>query len=309
MSTLGGTADEFELLVGDLKTIRDRGPRAVGSCPRLLTAVGLPTDLSPELAWNAVEQRLKSLAAQLEPKLREPFIQGMRLRQSVPLDYGKRLELIAAHQDRSTRTARRRVDDAIDVVAQIMVADNTKSPVPTPDWLMVRGSVHADLRRDSPTLVMTRTIMALVPVVDRFDEKMSVPGMEPTESIRATALEGCTVEGVETLGSGSFRVLTGLSQAVTYGAEHTFTISVELPRHEVMAPMVGFYPLNPTQEIRASVSFGPRRPVSIARFEGDIPVGTFPPITEELDPNQRHHECVFRDVQVGCGYGIKWFWD
>lgn len=302
-------AAEFTSLVAELKMLARGGPRVVGSCGHLLAAYGLAADLSPEAAWSAVESRLKSAATHLDPRLRLALIEGMGLRPGSPREFGERLQLIGTHQDRSGRTARRRVYEAIEAVARLALSGNAKSLVPTPDWLMVQARVHADLRGKAPTVVMTRTILALAPEVALFEEKISVPRLGPAETVRVSALDGCGSVGVEALGNSAFGIATRLSRSVPYGAEHTFTISIQLPSHESMTPMVGFYPLNPTREIRASVTFGPTRPRSVARFEGDIPVGTFLPVTQELDPGLRRHECVFRDAQVGRGYGVSWTWD
>lgn len=300
---------EFTSLVAELKTLARNGPRVVGSCPHVLAAYGLPADISPEVAWSTVESRLKSAATHLDPRLRLALIDGLGLRPGSPRDFGERLQLIGTHQDFSGRTARRRVYEALEAVARLALTGNVKSLVPTPDWLMVQASVHADLRGNAPSVVMTRTILALAPEVGLFEEKISVPRLGPAEAVRVMALDGCRSVEVEGLGNKTFGITTQLRRSIPYGVEHTFTISIQLPRHEAMTPMVGFYPLNPTREIRASVTFGSTRPTSVARFEGDIPVGTFLPVTHELDPGLRRHECVFRDAQVGRGYGVSWKWD
>ena len=300
---------EFTSLVAELKLLARSGPRAVGSCRNLMAAYGLPADVSPEVAWSTVESRLKSAATHLDPRLRLALIEGMGLRPGSPRDFGERLQLIGTHQDRSGRTARRRVYEALEAVARLTLSGKAKSLVPTPDWLMVQASVHADLRGKAPSVVMTRTILALAPEVGLFEEKISVPRLAPSEAVRVLALDGCRSVEVEAQANATFGISTQLSRSIPYGAEHTFTISIQLPRHEAMTPMVGFYPLNPTREIRASVTFGSTRPTSVARFEGDIPVGTFLPVTQELDPGLRRHECVFRDAQVGRGYGVSWKWD
>lgn len=91
--------------------------------------------------------------------------------------------------------------------------------------------------------------------------------------------------------------------------DHTFVISIQLPRHEAMVPMVGLYPVSPTTKFKASVRFGSRRPTSVERFEGAIPVGTFPPVTQIFNPAVRYHESTFTAPRIGLGYGIKWGWD
>ncbi len=305
----GPGPDDYESLVTDLKTLTKKGPRAVTSCTHLVAAFGIPDDAGPEVTWKAVEARLKLAATQLDPRLRLALIEGLGLRPGAPHGFGDRLKLIGTHEDRGGRTARRRVYKAFEAVAELTLADNVRPLVPTPDWLMMGTSVHADLRGDTPSVVMKRTILVIAPGISRVEESISAPRVRPDERVHVTTLEGCTSVDVEPTGNASFRVVTHLNRTVTYGTEHTFTISAQLPRLEAMTPMIGIYPTNSIREVKASVSFGRRRPSSIARFEGDIPVGTFMPVTQELDPALRHHECVFRDVEIGRGYGIRWTWD
>lgn len=170
---------EFTSLVAELKTLAWNGPRVVGSCPHVLAAYGLPADISPEVAWSTVESRLKSAATHLDPRLRLALIDGLGLRPGSPRDFRERLQLIGTNQDFSGRTARRRVYEALEAVARLALTGNVKSLVPTPDWLMVQASVHADLRGNAPSVVMTRTILALAPEVGLFEEKISVPRLGP----------------------------------------------------------------------------------------------------------------------------------
>lgn len=309
MSTEEGTAVTLDALVNDLKEISALGPQAIGSCPALLAALGVPSDAGPQQAWRTVEARLKACATQLDSELRMAFIEGIGLRPGASHTSTERLRVVAQRLDRVERTARRRVDKSVEAVAQHILNGSVPDDISSSaELLMLSSGMHADLRGKAPTVVLRRRILALAHAVEKFEDRINLPDLEPGESIRVTALEGCGVT-VEDLDASSFLITARFTRPVAYNEEHTFAFSVQMPRHEAMVPAVGLYPLSPTREVRASVTFGKRRPMSVERFEGAIPVGTFPPVTRTFDPAVRHHECVFPDPRIGLGYGIKWSWD
>ena len=309
MSTEEGTAVTFEALVYDLKELSAHGSQVIGSCPALLSALGVPTDANPQQAWRTVEARLKAYATQLDSELRMSFIEGMGLREGAPQGSVERLRIIAQRIDRVERTARRRVGEAIDAMARLILNGSVPKDVSaSAEYLLANIEMHADLRGKAPTIVLRRTIQALASSVERFEDKINFPPLGPGESVRVTALEGCRVS-IEYLGSSSFLVTSRFTSPVGYNEEHTFVISIQLPREDVMMPAVGLYPISPTTKFRASVRFGSRRPTSVERFEGAVPVGTFPPVTESFDPAKRYHESTFIAPRIGLGYGIQWSWD
>lgn len=309
MSADGVGSSEFKALVKDLKEILMRGPQAIGSCPALLSALGVPADASAQHAWRTVEARLKAYATQLDSGLRMAFIEGMGLRAGAPQGSVERLRIIAQRIDRVERTARRRVDEAIEKMARLILHGSVPDDIgASAQYLLADFEIHADLRGKAPTIVLKRTIQALVPSVERFEDNVNLPTLGPDESIRVTALEGCRVT-VEDLGPSSFLITSRFTPPVAYNDERTFAISIQLPRQDAMVPMVGLYPVSPTKRVTASVRFGARRPTSVERFERAIPVGTFPPATQAFDPAARHHQCVFDNPRIGFGYGIQWSWD
>lgn len=304
-----GGAVSLNALVDDLKELSAHGSQAVGSCAALLAALGIPSDVGAVQAWRAVEARLKAYATQLDSELRMAFIEGMGLRPGAPQGSVERLRVIAKRIDRVERTARRRVGEALDEMARLILTESVPHDMgSTAEYLLANCEMHADLRGKAPTIVLRRTIQALTPSVERFEDKINLPTLEPGESIRVTALEGCHVS-VEDLGSSSFLITSRFTPPVPYNGDQTFVISIQLPRHEAMVPMVGLYPVSPTTKFKASVRFGSRRPASVERFEGAIPVGTFPPVTQTFNPAVRYHESTFTAPRIGLGYGIKWGWD
>jgi len=152
-----------EELVRELKSLRKGRAVLAGRLgdrigPHLRTMCGIADDDKPVTVRGKVVARLIELAEQLPDDLRLATTAAFALGNEVRLPLLQdRVQWVAARMDRDARTVRRRMDDAIDHIAELVA---TAPRALSGDWHTERLSVAATLDQPRPELLEQYRVVA-----------------------------------------------------------------------------------------------------------------------------------------------------
>ncbi|MBW6436469.1 hypothetical protein KZ829_22260 [Actinoplanes hulinensis] len=259
----------------------------------------------------AVGTLLRELAADLAPDMRQAAMLAFALdrdsRFPTLLDREQRL---ADLQNVSVRTARRRIDDAVALMAQA----GEKTPEPPADPANGSGwrvsSLRALFRLDTatPELYEMRTIVA-TREIDEIVIRIGLPE-SPAEvgPPGVDALFGARVRTMEPNGSGQRAVLE-LPDKMQPGDIHEFWLRVTLAPGQPIWPYYAIVPLDPCESGTVRVRFGARRPAEVWLLD-EVPYTDLrnrPPGRTVIEPSPLG-EVVrdFHNLREGHGYGLAW---
>jgi hypothetical protein len=296
--------------------LQDRSLRArVG--PKLAVLSGVTDADSDRDVREKVRRWLDAIRADLPPELSRAAVMAFAIDRNE--QYGQltgRVELFANEQSWSTRTARRRMDQATRMMAQAAAdrqadADNTD---PEAGWRM--RLLRAVLRLDTtqPELHETRVIVAGRADLDRIAVRLSAatPPCSPygEQDIVADVVYGAKVLDIERrLNSQHFRWILKLPVALQPGDEHEFHVIYRLPPERPIRPHYAMLPLTPCDRVEMRVRFGAERPSTIWRLDA-VP----PRLLDDDQPGEHRLtldeagevRLVFTSLKQGRGYGLKW---
>ncbi|SER22931.1 hypothetical protein SAMN05216188_10957 [Lentzea xinjiangensis] len=313
-------------MVNELKEIRrGRGLRADDLHERvglaLCTACGV-TDLDhPALIRRKIILQLTKLSAKLPSDLHLAATVALGLHQDAAGEFlDQRIAWLANTYDRDPRTARRRVDNAFKMLAELLYdagMRDRKSGSYSPDgWYVesLRGFLRMDL--ELPTLTEERRIVAAVDDLDELILSMSAP-RDPRAgdeyAIRAEMVYGGEIVAEERVSSSHSRFVVRLPSPLTLGQTHNYSIQfISYPR-QWMRPYYVFTPLRRCEEFSVRVRYGTHNaPAKVWRISG-LPSKAyedFVPGDDQLTVDRLGDVSLeFHDLQQGLSYGLQWQYD
>jgi hypothetical protein len=315
--------DSLTTLIDELKTLRKgRGMsasdigRRVG--PRLRAACEVADGDDSVRIREKVRARLEGLAVTLSPDLRLAVLAGFGLlREAGFPSYTERVEWLAAKSGRDPRTARRRIDDGVRQLAELIaqaVGRREVASSPT-GWRTAELSMMVALDRARPEAFEQRRIVADRPGLAEVDLAVTlasndsgrVPGPDDLE---IDVVHGGSLEsrGMET--SERFAFVLALPRPLEQGESHVFAIQYRFADEQVLRPHVVCVPRHPCDRFELRVRFGSGREPPLvhllnANFQRDVDddrtVGEEVPVDRAGDIH-----VVFRDLSPGLAYGLRW---
>jgi hypothetical protein len=218
----------------------------------------------------------------------------------------------------SERTARRRIDEAIVLMAR------AATPYPEAGAQADRGpgwrvrSFAALLRLDRPAVELyeTRVIMAEQAVREVTVELDLPPGPDagdPALPLEIDAVFGSRITAVDRSADGRhYRVTAALPRRLEPAERHEFCLHYRVPPGQPIRDHYAIVPLSPVDDGRIRVRFAPDRPPAVVwRFAGIVPrqldqASTAPGADRvETDGAGEVHLAV-RGLRQGLGYGLAW---
>lgn len=287
----------------------------LGPLLRELTGV-LPSD-QDRVVRHRVAQVLGELAADLPDDLRAAA--------ELALGFGNhplagrltwRAQAYAKASHCSERTARRRMDDAIQLIAQAATAPEARATVPGTGWWV--RSFSALLRLDTPTpeLFETRTVVAerqLAEVVVELDLPPRPADAGPALPLTIDVLYGARIGRIDRdRDHRHYRVTVLLPHALDAGASLEFCLHYRVPPDQQIRDHYALVPLDRFDHARVRVRFAPGRPpAAVWRLTGVAPRqldrATATPDAEQLEPDGAGEVgVVFHGLRPGHGYGLAW---
>ena len=231
--------------------------------------------------------------------------------------FHERLQWLADHLDRDTRTARRRIDQAFRLIAEHLDEhqernkdDNRYAP---DGWYVeaTRAILRMDL--DRPQLTEEHTILATADGLDEIVISVTAPKYDAPSSnceVEAEVIYGGEIIERCREASGLARFVIRLPQPLELGQRHEYGIQFTSYPRECMSPFYALIPWRPCKYFAARVRFGTDcRPDSIWQLNG-VPHEVF----VEFKPNDQlltidrvgDVSVEFRYLKQGLYYGVQW---
>ena len=272
----------------------------------LLTVLGLNPG-SP-FARHQVSKALLSCAARLEENTRSAFLFAAGFCRDITGSPGERVNRAATVLNMGRRTLYRHIEKAAHEITHLLLAGDHTPALENIDFITTSTHCRLDLRDDSPTVLMNRTVMALRDGFNALDEHLFLPLLRDPE-LRYYALEGCRLAGLRENG-GSWTVQLRLPRCLNVGESHTFSVSVRLPDHDCLEPVFGFAPVTSMHAARIELHFEARLPSLVERIDRTWPAQMMSPTASGHPVEVMGNRAVanFRNMQPGWSYGIRWAW-
>ncbi|MEV6621433.1 hypothetical protein AB0M83_18810 [Amycolatopsis sp. NPDC051106] len=292
-------------LVQELKTLR-KGRGLAGRVedrvgPLLRSACSVADDDGLVAIREKVSGRLSELAAHLPDDLRLAALAAFAICAEArqPL-YQDRVRWAAARVDRDPRTVRRRVDEAIDLLAEL--ASSTSSPPPVPGGHWHTASLAIALELDELLVLERRRIVADQEGLRSLDLAVSLPSGRPS----ATVLYGGTLvdRGMET----SSRWGYGLELPRPLSRGEPWEVAM-LFRPSSLRPYMVTVPRQPCDSFDLRVRFGRVVPSGVwvldGAFQRDVSDPGYRGRSQAVDSSGEVH-LQFRGLMPGLAYGARW---
>ena len=272
----------------------------------LLTVLGLNPG-SP-FARHQVSKALLSCAARLEENTRSAFLFAAGFCRDITGSPGERVNRAATVLNVGRRTLYRHIEKAAHEITHLLLAGDHTPALENIDFITTSTHCRLDLRDDSPTVLMNRTVMALRDGFNALDEHLFLPLLRDPE-LRYYALEGCRLAGLQENG-GSWTVQLRLPRCLNVGESHTFSVSVRLPDHDCLEPVFGFAPVTSMHAARIELHFEARLPSLVERIDRAWSAQLMSPTASghPIEVMGKRAVADFRNMQPGWGYGVRWTW-
>jgi hypothetical protein len=312
-------------LVRELKTLRKgRGlfVRQIGERvgPALRRVCAVAEGDGPNDIRTKVAERLKSLASALPEDLGLAVMAAFAIHQDArrPL-YQERVRWLADKIGRDERTARRRIDEGIDRLAELATGAATDREVIStrmPSWHTEELHVTVVLDQDPPEWFERRRVVADHDDVPELDLAFTAtaPSDQPRHDVQrrldVDVLYGGTLVRRRKESTDRFGFALALPRKLERGEKHEFALRLRVPEDQVVAPHFVSVPRHRCDVFHLRVRFGlDRRPQRIwridAAFQRDIDDPASRGEAIPLDSAGEIH-VTFHDLRPGMAYGARW---
>jgi hypothetical protein len=316
-SRTSGVIEELRLLPRGRGVLADDIDNRLG--PWLRDLLGVDSRDDPGVVRRKVAARLSVLADRLPEDLGHAVRAALALGDVATDRFLKdRVGRLAAGIQRDPRTAKRRVDEGLRRLAEMLVEaaepPAASNPFAPEGWYIRTLNSVLLLDREPPQLFERRRVVATRSGLDHVLISLSAPSPENRNGsarppVGLDVLQGGVV--VEETSTGShYRASLGLPHALAVGEEHEFTVVfTSRPRRE-MRPYYTLTPLRPCESFGLTVRFDRADPpASVWRLDG-LP----PRMVTEYDPGRNEFDVdaigevgvSFSDLRPGLAYGIGW---
>jgi hypothetical protein len=227
-----------------------------------------------------------------------------------------REERLAHHFGCSTRTARRRVEDAFHLLAREIATRRGPDNLDDPDrgWIVRRFKALVRLDRAAPEVIEERTIVAVRDGVRRISARFSVPrtldGVTVEREVIADVQQGARIASAQRQGDGHFHYILDLPRQLSRGDELSYTMAFQILDGKPIRDYYAFIPLITCESFHLRVRFDPADPPKVVwRLDRTPPrVLADPPTPGPALPLDGAGEVAleFTDLERGYGYGLSW---
>jgi hypothetical protein len=302
-------------LVAELKTLRKgRGLHANTIEERVGSALGRACEITDDdgmlVIREKVTARLSELADQLPEDLRlvtyAAFAIGGESR--LPL-YQDRVKWAARKTDRDPRTVRRRVDEAIDHLAELALREPPGRAGDLADsWHTTDLHVAVTMDQSQPEVLERRRIVADRDGLRELDLAVSLAVAR--RDLDIVVFHGGTLRDRGMEASERLGFALALPKPLARGEAFDFTMRFRLPTAHAMRPYLVCVPRRPCDLFDLRVRFGrdrvPQRVWSMqGAFQRDVTDprchGTHHPVDHAGEVHMR-----YRHIMPGLAYGARW---
>jgi hypothetical protein len=298
-------------LVQELKTLR-KGRGLQGKVeervgPFLRSACSVSEDDGLMAIRAKVAGRLSELAAHLPEDLRLAALAAFAIAAEAhqPL-YQDRVRWAARRVDRDPRTVRRRVDEAIDLLAELAsgASSTPAATSPADRWHTTSLAVAMVLDQPQPSVLEQRRVVADQDGLSSLDLAVSLPSGR--DDLDVTVFYGGTLvdRGMEATDRWGYGI--ELPRPLARGESCEVAI---LFRPATLRPCMVSVPRHPCDQFDLRVRFGADRPREVwaldGAFQRDVSDSGYRGRRHEVDEAGELH-LTFHHLTPGMAYGARW---
>ncbi|MDX8053463.1 hypothetical protein SK571_29150 [Lentzea sp. BCCO 10_0798] len=293
-------------LVRELKTLRKgRGVHAARIADKIGPALAAACGITRADGSVAAKQKLVTRLTELVEQLPEDLQLAARAAFGLIADvrhplYQERVSWVAAEIDRDSRTVRRRVDEAVDQLAELAATTVRRDDG---GWHTVELSVAVALDRGQPE------------VLERYQVLVDQDGVDSLEFASLFPVLGRDVD-VQLLYGGTLRERGGAdrrgftlvpAEPLVRGETHDFAVRYRFAHRDAMPPCVLHVPARPCDVFDLRVRFEHDRKRLVRAFDGvlqrsDVEANG---LQQAVDRAGEVH-LRFRQLLPGLLYGARW---
>ncbi|MEO6087579.1 MAG: hypothetical protein ABIQ18_31165 [Umezawaea sp.] len=269
-------------VVSELKSLRKgRGLDAPDIVSRVGPALRAAFDLGQEENSARVREKLTGDLKVFVEHLPDDLAQAVSMAYGLTGGsrtrlYRERVVLLAQEMGRDVRTANRRVDDGLKVIAEAAVARiRHDPPAPTNPWRTTALRTSVVLDGAAAEVYEMRRITSLVPGLEEVVLEVSTPappgwdGITQPDDPRITVLRGGTLHARLNHSSSRIAFALALARPLDPGEEHDFFVRVEFSGKRTMGPFYVCTPSFPCELFDLHVRFGKDRlPAAVWQVNG-----------------------------------------
>jgi hypothetical protein len=257
-----------------------------------------------------VATRLTELAEHLPEDLRVATLAAFAISADARLPlYQDRVRWAAIKVDRDPRTVRRRVDEAINQLADLATcAPRSRPDEPANWWHTTALRVAMTLDQPQPEVLEQRRIVADRDGLRELDLAVSLPATPGELEVDAFHGGSLRARGMEAI--DRFAYVLVLPRPLARGESHDFTVRFRLPTAHAMRPYLACVPRHPCELFDLWVRFGRDRLPSRTwmlhgAFQRDVSDPAGPGRHHPVDHSGEIH-MRFRQLTPGLAYGARW---
>jgi hypothetical protein len=282
---------------------------------QLTEALGLDLRQTAVDRQQALRRGLYEASEQLPVEHRDIFRIAVGIHPQSPPLLQDRLDFAAQKFRCSVRTVRRRLDEAVKLLAGQLASRGPASPYAQRAWETrgLRSVLHLDGGR--PVLTEHRLIVATAPGLRSLDHRVSLPAPPGRGNAlpQLAAEVGCAIRETERVSASHWRYRIDLLKPLRLYEEHRYSLTCTLPSLADLRPYYVLVPFNGgCRDFSAEVHFG-TPPLAAAAWRLD---GVPASVLEDGMPTRRRFDltadpvaaCSFADIHPGLCYGVQWQW-
>lgn len=307
---MSGLRDELKRLRKGRGVLAPDIDTLAGNALRALCGISAP-DTKPVIRHKVTEE-LRKLAETLQPDLRLAALAALAIHPQAkqPL-LTDRVAWLAEQLGKQVRTARRRADDAIELLAQ--AAENRPRDE---GWYVEAFDAQVRLDTRTPEVVERRTIVATRDGVDAIVPALSLPrhraDQRPLHDVNASLLYGGELIQQEQPSESYFRFTIALPQPLKTGQTHEYAMQLRVPPGQPMRPHYVFSPHRRCDRFSVRIQFDVRNPPRAVWLVSHLPIRMVDDATPcgellSVDANGEIR-AEFQELVQGFSYGVQWRW-
>ncbi|TDD60116.1 hypothetical protein [Actinomadura rubrisoli] len=235
---------------------------------------------------------------------------------------GDRLSWLAGESECDVRTVRRRLDESLDLLSEVIGQDSPGRPavgagagVAPGSWYCASVRTLVLLDRPAPEVHEERRIVATQASVDEITIAVSLPpsrerGRAPRRELMAEVMRGGLLLRAERPSESHFRFVIGLPGRLGVGGHCDLALRFRIPADQRMASHYALVPFGRCDEFRLCVRFPLESPPPAVRLLSAIPprmIDDGPAGLPRVGLDRvGEAEARFTDLVPGLGYGFRW---
>lgn len=298
-----------------------RSPRiadGIGTDLRVLCGI-TEADATATVRRKLITQ-LESLVNGLPPDLGHVARVALALDVDSKANFSERVRQVANDLGQSERTALRRVDEAMALMAEAAssrLSGRSNGRSFGDDWYIEKIRTLLHFKANEVEVFEERTIVATDDSVGRIPVAFSIPGTSSgsrySPPLGLEILYGGQIHNVEHVSSSHYQFAIELPRTLERNEEHSYGLRYRVSLDARVANHYVVQPFQPCNAVMLTIRFDPNHlPRAVTQVDG-VPIRVLDesgPFGETLMPDRLGEVSLsIRHLRPGLAYGVRWSWD